>query len=89
MVQTFITKNVDALTKSDFGLIDTKPELMTAVTSNLRGVGVKRTNDQEVQCDADSKKPRLNGDTTIKMNCNEEDNDESTFDTSRITFSAQ
>lgn len=57
--------------------IETKPEFLAPLAANQRVIaGVKRTNDQEVQCDSSIKKPHLNGDTNIKSN-EEETTDES------------
>ena len=46
---------------------------------------MKRTSDQEVQCDSDSKKLRLNGDTKMTLNDDEVD-DEGTLSLHRKKF---
>lgn len=49
--------------------IETKPEFLAPLAGNPRIVaGIKRTNDQEVQCESSIKKPHLNGDTNLKSN---------------------
>lgn len=68
------------MVKPEMVLSEIKTDFLTPTVSNQRVVGIKRTNDQEVQCDTEIKKPHLNGDTTIKLNSNEEETpDESMF----------
>ncbi|XP_065205597.1 AT-rich interactive domain-containing protein 2 isoform X2 [Planococcus citri] len=85
--KNFTTKNsIEPTTtpmKVDAG-IETKPEFLAPLASNQQRIvaGVKRTNDQEVQCDSNSKKPHLNGDTNIKTN------DEDALDESNVKASS-
>lgn len=65
MMQPFLgVNNVDSVAKPELAMDET----VSPAVTNQRLVGVKRTNDQEVQCDTDIKKPHLNGDASLKCN---------------------
>lgn len=72
VAQNFVTKN-NNVDNTPFSKIDqveqTKMEVALAATttptSHRTFVAVKRTNDQQVQCDTHVKKPHLNGDTLV------------------------
>ncbi len=73
-MQNFVTKNnVEILPKPEMVIIDSKPELIASAATGQKIIGIKRMNDQEVQCDTEVKKPHLNGDTAVKLNSGEDE----------------
>lgn len=56
---------MDSVVKSEMLMGET---VLPAMTNQKQLVGMKRTNDQEVQCDTEIKKPHLNGDASLKCN---------------------